>query len=181
MCVWWGESPLSILCMHLPEVSGCCSSPLHASQAAFPHTPVYIVVAKPSSHIPPVLAEPGSPTISCSPLLNAFWPHPVSSPAVSPSSSLRSAAWPGGGTVSSRQRPPRPGAGAGDTRLSPPPAPGGGGGSASQAEAGITQTPLPALLPGDCHRGGAGKNTPQPPKFSSPKTGDGARRGGSPV
>lgn len=90
-------------------------------------------------------------------------PHPFPRRVPPTSPSPRDAAWPGGGTVPSRHRPPGPAAGAGDTRPSQPPVLRGVWGvAASQAAAGITQTPLPPLLPGHRGGGGAGKNTQAP-------------------
>lgn len=163
------------LCMHLPEVSGCLSSPSRASQVAmhFLTSRDYVVVAKQLSDIPSP-CRVGFPGSSCSPLLNAFWLHSIASPReFSPWPSRRSAAWPGGGTVPSWQLLPRPGAEPG-TPCCPRRLPSGRGESASQVAVRITQTPLSPLLLRNCYLGEPGRDTPQPPKFHSPESGNGA-------
>lgn len=132
-------SLLPISCMHLLELSGCCTSPLHSRQAEFPRTSLCIVLAKPLSHIPGYglkgAPHPSLPDLSW--LLHSW------------------ARWPRGGTVSSRMAGGSGDPGCPGCLLSP-----GIAGDPLPSLRRHHPNPLLPLLPGDHRFGGAGNKSP---------------------
>lgn len=154
--------PVSIRCQ-----PGCVSShpALHRGSNTQPHSPPPKKNSM-QSRVPRPLLQPAAKYFlaAAHPLPRGFIPTPPPR-----SSSLRSAVRPGGGTVSSRQRPPKVFGGdtRGDTACVPPPPWGGASPLPSLRQ--LSPTPTP---PTPCQGIAAGEkkkkpSIPQPPKFSS--------------
>lgn len=152
VCVYGGgQSTLSMLCMHLPEVfklsftcqPGCIS----------PHPGAHRGCN--TAQVESLSLQSRAPETSRSPLLNAFWLHLIHPPAhrVSPSPPV-SGRWHCVPTAAAAEPGSRPRGGTRtDTLLSPPPALGERG---AVHLPGITQIPLPPSCPAlHCQRAAA--------------------------